>query len=427
MPLRKQTQRAKYGPSDASRFCNIPADLPHITPDGKTNPRLGQGKIGKAEVQCRFLHEDSRWGRLKQKDGTGVCAGIIHMEILFKNLHECVLESATVRVVLDGEHHTLKSKNAVEVRQVGPQSIAGTPFGIVRRRGFAFKPTAEVGGMMSFSAAEAYREKEWTQFTRWVFEGGSWATGKSSTVNSAEWALLENPSEGQPSHGNCFRTAFLFVNDGQPFLLRVEVEGSLSKLRHKTKEKLKRVAYKFGSSPANPPPNTVIRGFASQTEFLDEYAARLDNDLNKLNGAIDFNHRPNGQHRDASPAYEADVDDKEHRHHVSWKEDAGEKRVDRPTEREVEAEYAEAFRIMAGSSNAHGHKGNANGSACDKDCDKDENEVGDIPNPHGTKVIQPQAKSMQQDESKILLRLFLEIWRELLVRIQQLLVLNDQK
>jgi hypothetical protein len=90
--------KPKYSPSDVHRFSNISADPTIITPDGAADPRLGNGKIGKVEVQCRFLHEESKWGRLENKDGTAFSAGIIHMEILFKNLHECALESAVIRV-----------------------------------------------------------------------------------------------------------------------------------------------------------------------------------------------------------------------------------------------------------------------------------------------------------------------------------------
>ncbi|KAK3345986.1 hypothetical protein B0T25DRAFT_266717 [Lasiosphaeria hispida] len=436
MPLTKPRPRS-YSPSDVDKFSNIPADIAHITPDDNTNLRLGGGKIGKAEIQCRFLHKDSQWGRLHHRDGTAVCAGIIHMEIQFKNLRGCVLDSAVIRVVLDGEHQMLqryrkivgqeeqeeklgfeKKKNTVEVTDVGPRSIVGTPYGVVKRAAFTINPTVEFEGV-GLSAIQSEKSKEWTQITRWVFEGGTWASRQSNTVNSAEWMLTENVPERQPSHGNCFRTAFVFTNDGHPFLLRVEVEGSLSKFRLKAKERLKS-GFRFGSSSAKQSPTTLIRGFGKETQRLNGLVASLNEDVNKLNKAVDFNRRMDGQAHDSGShgkvrnqmddENDEDATLKQHQEENNEDEAAGAKESTELTEL---TEFTEAVKMMAKSDKGNGHKGNPMGGS-----------AHNTKPPLGTEAAQPQPKTVQEQESKALLNLFLEIFRELLARIQQLLMLG---
>jgi len=411
--------KSKYSPSDVNRFSNIPADATIVTPDGVADPCLGDGKIGKVEVQCRFLHEESKWGRLENKDGTAVSAGIIHMEILFKNLHECALESAVIRVVLDGEHQLLqsyrkilgqeekgekgdfkKNKNAVEVREVGPRSIAGTPFGVVRKSVFSVNPAVEFEGL-SFSAIEASKEQEWTQITRWVFEGGAWAhkSSRSDTVNSVEWSLSENIPERQPSHGNRFRTAFVFANDGRPFILKVEVGGFLSKFRDRAKEKLKR-GLKFGSSSSKISPTTLIRGFEKETQRLNKLAARLNEDMNKLNGAVDYNRRADGQAHDPGPVDKAGL-----RHD----EEDGE--GDRIGVKEP-MDFVGMATFVAESGKEYGR-------------DKGQGSTSNLkPASGGIQATQPQTKLVQGEEARALPHLLFQIWRQLLGRIQQLLMLG---
>jgi len=308
--------RSKYSRSDFSRLCKIPADIPDITPTSLRNTHFGSRQMGKVAVECRFLHEQSKWGRLEYKKGT-LSAGIIHMEIFFKNLHDCVLDSAVIRVILDGEHALLKRyhkvvdqkemKNPVEVKQLGPVSIVGTPFGVSSRTTFSVSPYIEAAGF-GFSALEASKEKEQVRETRWVFEGSACPhKSRDGTVNSVEWALKENAAEGQPSHGNHFRTAFVFANDGKPFFVRVEIEGTLSKTRHRVKEKVKGVLYRFGSQKESP--TTLIRGFEDETQRLNKLAERLDEDMNKVNGAVNYNQRPDERADGSNLSAAHDVDE----------------------------------------------------------------------------------------------------------------------
>ncbi|KAK4449041.1 hypothetical protein QBC34DRAFT_97487 [Podospora aff. communis PSN243] len=297
-------KKSRYSRSDIARFSKIPANIAEINPASLTNSHLGNGKIGKVSVECRFLHEHTQWGQLQYKHGA-LSAGIIHMEIFFTNLHDCVLESATIRVVLDGDNELLQryqkvvghkgadKKNAVEVRQLGPVSITGTPFGITSRSLFSLAPHAEFSGFGG-GLGEVTREKELRRETRWVFEGSACrhkSTGGSGPANSATWCLNENLPEGQPSHGNRFRTAFVFANDGRPFLLRVEVDGALRKKRHVMKEGLKKSLgiYRFDSHKDTP--NTLVRGFQGEKKRLNKYADRLETDMDELNGAVDYNKR----------------------------------------------------------------------------------------------------------------------------------------
>ena len=297
-------KKSRFGRSDLTRYSKIPADITEISPTSLSNAHLGHSQIGKVSVECRFLHEHTKWGQLQYEHGS-LSAGIIHMEIFFTNLHDCVLESATIRVVLDGDNDVLQryqkmmgqkqmKKNKVEVRQLGPVSITGTPFGVASRSFFAIAPQAEFGGMGG-SVGEAAWEKEFKRETRWVFEGSACrhksVGGRSGPANSVTWALKENVTEGQPSHGNRFRTAFVFANDGRPFFIRVEIDGALSKTRHQMKEEMKKVFSRYRIGSEGDALTTLIRGFKDEKKRLNGYADELEEQMDRLNGAVDYNKR----------------------------------------------------------------------------------------------------------------------------------------
>ena len=441
--LVEKMRKSGYGPSDSLRFCKIPANITSITPDSIADPRLGRGKIGEVQVNCRFLHEKSKWGRLEHKNGT-VSAGIIHMEITFRNLHKCVLESANIRVSLEGEHHILEKyrkiahkitglkrmASPVEVKQVGPVSLVGTPFGVSSKSLLAFDPTVEFGGV-SGRVGAATLERESTKHTRWVFEGSA-SPGKQSggaTVNTVEWTLDENVPEGQPSHGNCFRTAFVFTNDGQPFILKVEVEGSLRKVHHQATETVKRVL-KIGGSRRDAV-TTLICGFENEKDRLNKFANRVVDDMNRANGALDYHRRRDGQSHDPEPP---DV----------YERDKGEKGV----QQEVDANYAEdkdeeigvikpktrleLAKMMAQSNTAHIH---GEGTTSN----------GKVKQPAVEAVVEPLAKGGRRSDEEIkqaavetvgepltreeaetvaLVQILLLLWQEVLGRIQKLLALG---
>jgi hypothetical protein len=121
---------------------------------------------------------------LQYKHGS-LSAGIIDVEMFFINVHGCVLESATIPVVLDGNNELLQRykkkvgqegaerRNAVEMRQLVPVSITGTPFGITSRSLFSIAPHAEFSGFGG-GLGEVLWEKELRRETRWVFEGSAY-------------------------------------------------------------------------------------------------------------------------------------------------------------------------------------------------------------------------------------------------------------
>ncbi|KAK1753840.1 hypothetical protein QBC47DRAFT_385053 [Echria macrotheca] len=430
MPITNKLTKTRpnaYSPSDLALYDNIPATLPlpttQVTPSTLTSPSLGGAALSdKVSIECRFLHDVSRWGKLIYKSGN-LCAGILHMEISFRGLAGRALKSATVRVILDGENEILEryrkvvgvrskpGEGGVEIREIGPVSIVGTPYGIASKAHFAVNPQVDVAEMANFSAIEASVEKEWKKHYRWVFEGSAapHKPSRSGTVNRVEWSLLENTKEGQPSHGNRFRTAFVFANDGQPFIMRLEVEGTL-RGRHRVK-----AALKFGGEARSRgkeamQPTTLIRGFEGERDRLNGLARRLNLEMNRANNAVDYNRRKDGRGGDVDVEEDESGQDEEE---TLVDEEASSKPAEKDPEEGTETveptSFVELARLIA-ESGAKFEDGE--GKKPSKDI-----KAEDIP------LADPPAMKTEE-ETVLLLRALVQIWRELLGRIQKLLVLG---
>jgi len=75
--------------------------------------------------------------------------------------------------------------------------------------------------------------------SRWRFSGHLLpGKGNDWAYKTLKWDLVENDLENQSMHSNEVHTAFTFEHSGQPFLMRVEIQGKLKKLQGRVKDKL---------------------------------------------------------------------------------------------------------------------------------------------------------------------------------------------
>lgn len=279
--LSHATWNRQFGRYDFQRFSDFPIN----------SASIGHKLIDKARIDCSFLFHESKFGVLRIGGRTWP-AGIIRMDINFNQPRDCKITWATVQVSLDGEHDALQPyrdntitdpRHLVSITHLGPSELCGDPLTIVESREVHATPTVSFpGGELSGLGVGGQRSYEHN--TRWKFTGHRRTREDSGGVqlvyNSLQWQLEENDFEKQSSHGNKFRTAFTFANNGQPFLMRVEIQGRIQGVGHRFKNKAKK-AFRFGSRAHQEQTmsTTLVRGFNGRLQALNELAERLDEDM----------------------------------------------------------------------------------------------------------------------------------------------------
>jgi hypothetical protein len=293
---RPSSRKRQFGRYDFERFPKLPINIASV----------GEKSIGKAHVDCRFLFNESKWGVL-QIDGRRWPAGIVRLDLTFTPIRGYKLMWATIKVTLDGEHKDLepwRDKSIIDpaglvlLRHWGPDQIVGAPVTVSEKKTRHGTPsvTFPQGGV---SGVGRDGEQSFEHDVRWVFTGNPRRNNtRGMTYNSLEWHLWENDLESQSSHGNRFQTAFAFANSGQPFLMKVEIDGGLHKIHHRLLEKLKFGSHKHGEENIS---TTLVRGFNGRMEPLNELADRLNDDMKLKNGDIGYAKKPDARDAASNP------------------------------------------------------------------------------------------------------------------------------
>ncbi|KAL2673835.1 hypothetical protein Neosp_012279 [[Neocosmospora] mangrovei] len=238
--------------------------------------------IGTMTVDCQFLFEKSQWGVLGK---SRFPAGIIYMDLNFGPPQGCKVKSATVTVTLDEYDECLDSyktqtrrgrqKPACPVQMTdcyGPRHLVGEEKSTEFKQTMSLAPEIHVlGGGASGVGVNA--EKAFKSSSRWSFNGQLLPSKGLWTYKTLKWDLTYNELESQSYRSNCVHTAFSFQHGGQPFLMKVEIEGKLGwSQRFKSK-------FKFGSSNDKEESQTrTLIDFRESEPFqkrLDELAKSL--------------------------------------------------------------------------------------------------------------------------------------------------------
>ncbi|KAK4178607.1 hypothetical protein QBC36DRAFT_324379 [Triangularia setosa] len=230
-PELKIKKRGRYGRRDYERFDHI----------ASSHMRAGRGSIGKVEVDCRFMFTKSRWGVLGESQNP---AGILYLDLDFRQPPDCKLESATVSVKLteeDGEDARIEHRSSCPVKftdHYGPKHIRGRETLVQTRKIVNRTPNVNVMGYGA-GGLGIDKEKTVTGGSRWNFEGHISSTKGSIWYNTLQWELKENTFEYQPTHNNLIHTAFVLEHNATRFYMTVEISGKLAKLSDKFRKKLK--------------------------------------------------------------------------------------------------------------------------------------------------------------------------------------------
>lgn len=225
----------KYG-----KYDNFKTLSPSIT-------SLGSKYIGKIYIDCQFLFQESEWGTLHGRPG-----GIMYVNLNFGPPSGCRVRDATVTITLDDDDPCLqrfKDRRPREEASVpkipvtitewyGPLSMEGEKKSAEYVSTTKAVPEVNVAGNgvggIGHEQTRTYRKE-----ARWSFTGQLLPGERTPLYKSLRWDLNKNELESQSFHNTIFRTAFAFEHSGQPFIIKVEIEGTLAKLRHQIKSKLK--------------------------------------------------------------------------------------------------------------------------------------------------------------------------------------------
>ncbi|KAJ2988326.1 hypothetical protein NUW58_g4035 [Xylaria curta] len=262
-------------------------DFDQFRPLQTSDHFLGKGKIGDMNVACKFLFRKSRWGVLAPDRNPG---GILYVDLVFTEPPDCYLRGASIILTLDEhdtdlQHHFSIKNNTrdrlpVHITEHGPQHLLGQSKRVEKFRTRQFIPSVsaagfEVGGMGQESKTRKVQESQWRFSSAQLPDRSGRAVG-------LRWDLCESDLDRQPKHKNTFHTALAFEHDGQPFFIRVEVNGTLEStalnLIHKTKTKLKKLKFSGESQTA-----TTLVYFGGRdncyTQPLDELARRIPSEM----------------------------------------------------------------------------------------------------------------------------------------------------
>lgn len=271
----------KYGRYDFERFDHLSSSLANV----------GYSTFHKVNVDCRFLFKKSRWGVLGEKKNP---AGIIYLDLTFDQPKDCQLHSATVIVTLDDQADELRALGGTDSASsfdcpvhltdcYGPKGFTGPEKTVHSKKSMHFTPNANFAGF-GIGGLGANKESSMTSSSRWKFSGHLQGhDSKGWTYKSLKWHLSENDLESESTHSSEVHTAFTFAHGGQPFFMRVEIQGKLKKLHARVKDKL----MKFPSSAKKDDGSIVtLINFGNRMDFempLDKHAEELADEMEMAN------------------------------------------------------------------------------------------------------------------------------------------------
>lgn len=258
-------------------------DLKRFDHASSTAVSIANQTIGKVIVDIKFLFRRSQWGTLGHDENP---AGILYMDINFTQPPGHKLTSATIQVTLDDEdvaldHYRdpalLDSGRPVQITEwYGPKQFGGPTKMAHKQRTINLTPEANVLGNGGGGLGVNFN-KSFVHTSKWTFQGSlhPGPTGPSWAYRTLKWDMTENDLEKHPDHANKVHTAFAFENSGQPFLMKVQIDGDLEKIGSRFKDKVKK---KFGPRPRKEQDisSTLVGAFYGRRRPLDELAKGLE-------------------------------------------------------------------------------------------------------------------------------------------------------
>jgi hypothetical protein len=227
----------KFGGNDLRRFDNLAPW--HVC--------AGEKDIGNVHVDCRLLVRESKWGIMGDDRHP---SGIIQLDIGFHQPDGCRLKSATVKVTLDEKDAALnpykKPENVylshipVQIRSWGPRTLTGEKRTIDVATEIKATPSIMVGAA-GFGGMGMKKRTSRERVSRWRVHSQPKRAKNNNVYEGVVWTLDENGFDKKLLPGGNMFAAFAFENSGQPFLMRIAIEGKLATVGSRVQDKSKRL------------------------------------------------------------------------------------------------------------------------------------------------------------------------------------------
>jgi hypothetical protein len=176
------------------------------------------------------------------------------MDLKFDQPKDCRLAKATVTVTLEttpdddlAVRRYRTATNALQItEQYGPKRLCGELKSMPVKTSYHFTPNINVLGN-GFGGLGVNTERFTNHTSKWEFSGNlstakdkrRGGSGTRSVYRTLKWELTENELEAQPGHNSIIQTGFTFEHEGEPFYMRVEIDGKLEKTSQRMKKLLK--------------------------------------------------------------------------------------------------------------------------------------------------------------------------------------------
>ncbi|KAI1326285.1 hypothetical protein F5Y16DRAFT_400502 [Xylariaceae sp. FL0255] len=257
---------------------------------------LGSGLIGEMTVGCKFVLSKSKWGVLGAQSDP---AGVVYLEITFTEPSGCQLQGATVTLTLDEYNSDLLEQFRsdtttddnilpVQICTHGPGNFQGPPSRTNDHRKKKFMPAIGAGGYQ-LDGMGYEKDRDMILQSEWRFSSQTDAdpSDSSGTQTKIIWDLNENELDKYSRHPNKIHTAFAFKHDGQPFLMQVDVSGTLRSKASNLKYSAKKSFQKLRFKPRNQAGATTLVNFKGRKNpyktSLDELADNIPRHMHEDN------------------------------------------------------------------------------------------------------------------------------------------------
>ncbi|PHH89871.1 hypothetical protein CDD83_5076 [Cordyceps sp. RAO-2017] len=269
----------RFGRNDFERFDQEAARGSHIC--------VGSANIGKVDIDCKYHWKKTQWGVLGTDRRP---AGIVYMDVTFRQPHGYWLECASVFVTLSEDassyallpsgptrRSTLGADYAVQITEYyGPRFLTGTRTIRAENRSLKLTPTVGANGLdIGGVGFESSSSQEIVG--RWTFRGSVGKPCGGDGLRTLEWELRENVLDPDQAHSQEYHTAFTFEHSRRPVYMRVEVQGKLRSKSRQLKHDLRRFSSHLGKKDCST--LTLIevsRDPAPYDRRLDHLAQGLD-------------------------------------------------------------------------------------------------------------------------------------------------------
>lgn len=226
----------RFGRNDFERFDEEAARGSHLC--------VGSASIGKVDIDCKYHWKKAQWGVLGNDRRP---AGIVYMDITFRQPHGYWLECASVFITLSEDaasyalvapHRWKKqprrrgdgssgSDYTVQLTEhYGPRYLTGRKTTASESRATRLTPSIGVAGVdvggMGFESSTSHERAG-----RWTFRGLVGRPKGGFGLRTLQWELSENALDPDQAHSQEYHTAFAFEHSQRPVFMRVEVEGKL--------------------------------------------------------------------------------------------------------------------------------------------------------------------------------------------------------